>query len=114
MHTDGQMRLNRSALGPTPYCHIICFRTDTQNKNGRGSADRLEFNKMTKRNRVAPMSDPPKYPDISDLIARKAKGRINIKQLSFGEKIELMEELRRRLAPLKALRKERRQDRNAS
>jgi hypothetical protein len=60
------------------------------------------------------MSDAPEYPDISDLIARKAKGRMNIKQLSFGEKIELMENLRRRLAPLKALREMRRQDEKTS
>jgi hypothetical protein len=63
---------------------------------------------------MASMSDSPKYPDISDLIARKAKGRLNIKQLNFGEKIELMEELRRRLAPIKALRRARRQTQDAS
>lgn len=57
------------------------------------------------------MSDSQKYPDISDLIARKAKGRINIKQLSFGEKIELIERLRERAAPLKALREQHRQER---
>jgi hypothetical protein len=56
------------------------------------------------------MSDSQKYPDISDLIARKAKGRINIKQLSFGEKIELIERLRERVAPFKALREQHRQD----
>lgn len=84
------------------------------NKNGSDSLTGLVFNKTAKMRRMMPMSDSPKYPDISDLIARKAKGRINIKQLSFGEKIELMEELRLRLAPLKALREIRRQDQKNS
>lgn len=53
------------------------------------------------------MNDAPRYPDISDLIARKAQGRLNAKRLSFGEKIELVERLRKRLAPLKALREAR-------
>ena len=60
------------------------------------------------------MSDSNKYPDISDLIARKEAGRANIKRLSFGQKIELMEELRHRLAPLKALRQARQQVRRTS
>jgi len=61
------------------------------------------------------MSDSKKYPDISDLIARKAMGRIEIKRLTFGQKIELMEALRERLAPFKALREaRRRQARHAS
>ena len=54
------------------------------------------------------MSDTTKYPDISDIIARKAIGRMRTRQLSFGEKIELMEALRERLAPFKALREARR------
>jgi hypothetical protein len=57
------------------------------------------------------MSDAKKYPDISDLIARKEVGRLNIKRLSFGQKIELMEELRHRLAPFRALRQARQQAR---
>jgi hypothetical protein len=60
------------------------------------------------------MNESTKYPDISDLIARKEKGRIEIKQLSFGQKIELMEALRHRLAPFKALRAARRQTRHDS
>jgi hypothetical protein len=60
------------------------------------------------------MNDSTKYPDISDLIARKAMGRIAIKRLSFGEKIELMEALRRRLAPLKALREARQNAKHSS
>jgi len=39
------------------------------------------------------MSDTRKYPDISDLIARKQNGRAEIKRLSFGEKIELIERM---------------------
>ena len=63
---------------------------------------------------MIPMVDSAKYPDISDLIARKVKGRINITRLSFGEKIELMEQLRQRLAPIKALRETRRQTQKSS
>jgi GTP1/Obg family GTP-binding protein len=54
------------------------------------------------------MANPDDYPDISDLIARKAKGRVSIIHLSLGKKIEMMEELRDRLAPLRALREARR------
>ncbi|HTW68836.1 MAG TPA: hypothetical protein VME47_03015 [Acetobacteraceae bacterium] len=53
------------------------------------------------------MSDTQKYPDISDLIARKQKGRAEIKRLSFGEKIELIERMKEGLAPFKALREAR-------
>jgi hypothetical protein len=61
--------------------------------------------------REVPMSDSQNYPDIADLIGRKEKGRLNIKQLSFGEKIELIEKLRERVAPLKALREQYRRNR---
>jgi hypothetical protein len=62
---------------------------------------------------MVPVSDSKKYPDISDLIARKAMGRIEIKRLTFGQKIELMEALRERLAPFKALREARRRQARA-
>ncbi len=48
------------------------------------------------------------YPDISDILARKAEGRREAARRSFGEKIAMMEALRERLAPLKQARDERR------
>ena len=54
--------------------------------------------------------DPPKdvYPDISDILARKAEGRREIARRSLGEKIAMMEALRERLEPFKRLRESRR------
>jgi hypothetical protein len=49
----------------------------------------------------------PTYPDITDILARKAEGRREISRRSFGEKIAMMEALRERLAPLKKAREER-------
>lgn len=55
------------------------------------------------------MSDRPKdsFPDISDILARKAEGRREIARRSFGEKIAMMEALRERLEPFKRLREAR-------
>jgi len=47
------------------------------------------------------------YPDISDILARKRKGRRQLSRLSFGQKIALVEDLRERLAPLKRARERR-------
>jgi hypothetical protein len=47
------------------------------------------------------------YPDISDILQRKAEGRRDIARRSFGEKIAMMEALRDRLAPFKRLREQR-------
>jgi len=47
------------------------------------------------------------YPDISDILQRKAEGRRDISRRSFGEKIAMMEGLRERLAPFKRLREQR-------
>jgi hypothetical protein len=47
------------------------------------------------------------YPDISDILARKAEGRRNLSRLSLGQKIALVEELRDRLAPLGRAREQR-------
>ncbi len=44
------------------------------------------------------------YPDISDILARKAEGRRELSKLTFGEKIARMEALRDRLSPFKGLR----------
>jgi hypothetical protein len=48
------------------------------------------------------------YPDISDILKRKAEGRREIARRSFGEKIAMMEALRERLAPFKRAREQRR------
>jgi hypothetical protein len=48
------------------------------------------------------------YPDISDILKRKAEGRRDIIRRSFGEKIAMMESLRERLAPFKRAREQRR------
>ena len=60
------------------------------------------------------MSDPPKdgFPDISDILARKAEGRREIARRSFGEKIAMMEALRERLEPFKRAREARQVKRN--
>jgi hypothetical protein len=47
------------------------------------------------------------YPDISDILQRKAEGRCEISRRSFGEKIAMMEALREQLAPFKRLREQR-------
>jgi hypothetical protein len=47
------------------------------------------------------------YPDIFDILARKAEGRRDIARRSFGEKIAMIEALRERLAPLKQARERR-------
>jgi len=52
--------------------------------------------------------DRPIYPDISDILARKAEGRREAARRSFGEKIAWCEMMRERLAPLKRVREERR------
>ena len=47
------------------------------------------------------------YPDVSDVLARKAAGRCEIAHRTFGEKIAMVEAMRERLAPLKKAREER-------
>jgi hypothetical protein len=49
----------------------------------------------------------PAYPDISDILQRKAEAREENATLSFGEKIARLEALRERLAPFKRAREER-------
>jgi len=48
-----------------------------------------------------------KYPDISDIFARKAEARIERAKLSFSEKLEILEAMRARLAPFNRAREER-------
>ena len=55
------------------------------------------------------MTDAPrKFPDVSDILARKTEGRREIARRSFGEKITMIEAMRERLAPLKRAREMRR------
>jgi hypothetical protein len=55
------------------------------------------------------MKSPPKtvYPDISDILQRKAEGHKEGAARSFGEKIAMLESMRERLAPLKRAREQR-------
>lgn len=48
---------------------------------------------------------PPKalrtsYPDIGDILARKARGRLERARLSFGEKLDVLDKLRSNVAPI--------------
>jgi hypothetical protein len=56
------------------------------------------------------LNNKPKqiFPDISDILARKAEGRREIARRSFGEKIAMMEALRERVEPIKRAREARR------
>jgi hypothetical protein len=49
-------------------------------------------------------SESPSFPDISDLLALRARGRQERARLSFGEKIAIVERMRERLADLGRLR----------
>jgi hypothetical protein len=51
--------------------------------------------------------DRTDFPDISDILARKAEGRRKIARRTLGEKIAMMEALRERLEPFKRLREAR-------
>ena len=55
------------------------------------------------------MSDPPKdtFPDISDILARKADARKERAKLSFAEKIRIVETMRERVAPFRKAREQR-------
>ena len=61
------------------------------------------------RGRTKVMKRPAKstYPDISDILHRKAEARKERAALSFGEKIARLEALRERLAPFNRAREER-------
>ena len=45
------------------------------------------------------------YPDISDILARKAEGRRTLASRSFGEKLEMLEALRDRVEPIREARR---------
>ena len=46
------------------------------------------------------MDTQRQYPDISDILARKARGREERAHLSFAEKLEILDKLRKQLRPL--------------
>jgi hypothetical protein len=60
------------------------------------------------------MSNSPKgnFPDISDILARKAEGRREIARRTLGEKIAMMEALRERVEPMKRAREARKAKQN--
>lgn len=51
------------------------------------------------------------YPDISDILARKAEGRRDLAARSFGEKIDMLEAMRARVAPIRKARAARKKSR---
>ena len=51
------------------------------------------------------------YPDISDILRRKAEGRCDLASRSFGEKIEILEALRARVEPIRKAREARQKNR---
>jgi hypothetical protein len=50
---------------------------------------------------------PTSYPDISDILARKAAGRREHAVLSFAEKLDIVDSLKRQIEPLVQVRKTR-------
>ncbi len=46
----------------------------------------------------------PKYPDISDILTSKAEGRRELAARPFGEKLDILEAMRVRLAPIRKAR----------
>jgi len=60
------------------------------------------------------MNDDQKnvFPDISDILARKAEGRRKNARRTLGEKIAMMEALRERVEPMKRAREARKAKRD--
>ena len=56
------------------------------------------------------MAQVPEYPDIADILARKAAGRIQRTALSFAEKLEILDEMRARVQPITRARDARRDE----
>jgi len=50
----------------------------------------------------------PRFPDISDILARKASGRRQQAALSFAEKLAILDSLKERIEPIVQARKARR------
>jgi len=57
------------------------------------------------------MERRPGFPDIRDIIARKAKGRIARARLSFDDKLDILDNLRNDVAPIVAARRAREEKR---
>ena len=57
------------------------------------------------------MEDMPQsrksYPNVSNILARKAQARLEITRRPYGEKIDMLERMRERIAPLKRAREAR-------
>jgi len=53
------------------------------------------------------MKMPQDYPDISDILERKAEGRRDIARRTFGQKIAMVEAMRERMAPFTKLKEKR-------
>lgn len=49
---------------------------------------------------------PPQYPDISDILERKAAGRRAMAALSFEEKLDILDRMREAAAPIIASRRQ--------
>jgi len=47
-------------------------------------------------------TDTANYPDVSDILRRKAEGRRELASRSFAEKLDALDALRDRSAPLRA------------
>jgi hypothetical protein len=46
------------------------------------------------------MDEQRQYPDITDILTQKARGRRERALLSFGEKLEILDRLRENVAPI--------------
>ena len=54
------------------------------------------------------MTGSPRYPDISDILARKAAGRRMRATLTFAEKLAILDKMRERIEPIVKARENRR------
>ena len=46
------------------------------------------------------MKDRSRYPDIADILARKARGQVERARLSFDSKLDILDKLRDDVAPI--------------
>jgi len=53
------------------------------------------------------MSRRQQYPDITDILARKAQGRRERASLTFAEKLAILDKLKKDVAPIVRARRER-------
>jgi hypothetical protein len=53
------------------------------------------------------MSKSQQYPDIADILAKKARGRRERASLSFAEKLAILDKLRKDVAPIVRARQKR-------